>query len=506
MQSIRRVWYMLFKRNKGISEVVDITVDEEHYRRVDMWKAIYSGNYKPWITEKVSTINNASKTRKRHVLNMANVSVEELSKLIFNEKVEINIDNEEYNENIVNVLSNNRFYKIFTEKIEQALALGGLMLKAHPKEQDDGSYKLSISYVTPDSFIPLSWENGVINEAAFLTTTRKKDKLYCLFEFHEWELKANDDNELVKVLKIRNELYEGDANATDNIKEVPLETLYPDLKPVVFVENLTQPLFQYIRPAKANNFNLQSPLGISVFANAIDTLYAIDTAFDSFVREFRLGKRRILVPSSAVRTAVDPQTGEMHRYFDADDEVYEAFNFSNPDDQKIQDNTVSLRVEEHIAAINALLDIYAMQIGFSGGTFNFDGKSVKTATEIVSENSKTYHTIKANQDIIEEALKKFIKTLGEVAELYDIFNVPETEEGKEININMYWDDSVVKDKYTDSEFYTKLLNAKVISKRFLLKQVLEMTDEQIDEIFKEIGEENESRTPDLSAILGDEEL
>src|SRR5690606_21602688 len=103
----------------------------------------------------------------------------------------------------------------------------------------------------------------------------------------------------------------------------------------------------------------------SIFANALDTLKALDIAFDSFISEFRLGKKRIIVPETAIKTVVDPNDGCVKRYFDPSDEVYQAFHFDTVDNQKIIDNSVELRVEEHIAGINALLEILAMQLGFS---------------------------------------------------------------------------------------------------------------------------------------------
>src|SRR5690606_36723469 len=115
-----------------------------------------------------------------------------------------------------------------------------------------------------------------------------------------------------------------------------------------------RPLFVYLKPNEANNYDPQSPMGISIYANALDTLEALDIVFDSFVREFRLGKKRILVPASALRTVVDPESGEMHRYFDAHDEGYQAFNFIESDAHKIQVMSFAIRVDDYIKAIQAL--------------------------------------------------------------------------------------------------------------------------------------------------------
>jgi A118 family predicted phage portal protein len=485
----------IFDKPKEINEIVETQISEIHYKELEKWKAIYAGFYEEWYQMKYITIA-GQKQRRRHSLHMAKVSAAEMAKLIFSEKVEINISNEQHSKNIEEILEDNRFYKMFQEKVEQMLALGGLILKVFPKMQPDQTYKLLINYVTPDCFIPITWENGNITEGAFLNVTRKGNKQYCLFEIHKWDIQKDDNGNLQKVYMVQNILYERDDRSGTTAKEVPLSILYPELSPVTYIAGLTQPLFQYAKPNIANNFDLQSPLGVSIFANALDTLYAIDVAFDSFIREFRLGKRRIIVPATAVRTIIDPSTGEMHRYFDAEDEVYQAMNFSDPDKQKISDNTVPLRVDEHTSAINSLLNLYATQIGFSAGSFTFDGIQMKTATEVISENSKTYQTIKSNEHLLEEVLEKFIYTITEVSALYGIYPMPE-----DFDVDFNWDDSIIGDKYQDTDFYIKLNQNGMVSKKYSIMQILKFTEEQAEEMLKEIQEEEQSAQPDINSLL-----
>src|SRR5690606_36685728 len=114
-------------------------------------------------------------------------------------------------------------------------------------------------------------------------------------------------------------------------------------------------------------------------ANALDIMKAIDTAFDGLHRELRLGKKRIFVPDSMVNVVYD-QDGKPHRYFDPSDEVYQGYP-GDMDETTIHDVKVELRVDEHIAAINAMLKLFGIQTGYSTCKFTFDGYSVKTATE-----------------------------------------------------------------------------------------------------------------------------
>ena len=206
----------------------------------------------------------------------------------------------------------------------------------------------------------------------------------------------------------------------------------------------------------------------------------MDVCYDSFRREFVLGKKRIIVPTSCIRQVTDPSTGRLVRYFDATDEVYEAFSTDDTDQLKIQDNTVELRVDEHISAINALLNTLCLQLGFSAGTFTFDkSQGVKTATEVISENSKTYKTIKANQLQVKDAIERLVKGIIEVAKLYDVeFNGYKISDVKDYEVNVVFDDSILQDRQTNINEGIMLMNNGVMSKLTYMTKILGMTEEE----------------------------
>src|SRR5699024_4615353 len=368
--------------------------NEEMYSLIDQWKDLYRGYYEPWHNIKYHTID-GEKTRRMDTLNMAKTSAAEMASLVYNEKCSISIgdDKSETAKFINNVLKQNKFNKKFQDFLEYSFAMGGMVIK--PYVEND---QVKLSFVTADCFIPISWQNETIREGVFINETQKGRKKYTLLEWYVWEN---------SVYTVKNELYESETGA-DLGRKVSLDVLYPGLEPFVGMPKIKKPIFVYFKPNTANNFDTQSPLGISLYANALPVMKSIDTAFDSFHREFRLGKKRIIVPEAMIKTVPDPHTGRMHRYFDSTDETYESFNTGNMDDAKIHDISVELRVEEHIAAINALLNLFAMQTGFSSGTFTFDGQSMKTATEVVSEQSKTFKSKQSHEVIIEATLQELI--------------------------------------------------------------------------------------------------
>ncbi|MEK6452608.1 phage portal protein [Caldifermentibacillus hisashii] len=480
----------LLKEIEKITDLKDVSINDEMFQEIEIWKALYKGYYSEWHDLHYYTID-GPKQRKMLTLNMAKTSASEMASLVYNEKCEISIDNETVSEFINSVFKQNKFDKKFQDYVEYMFAHGGMVIK--PYVEND---RIMLSFVTADCFIPISWRNDTIYEAVFPYEFKRRDKKYTHLEWHLWE-----NGQYI----IRNEVYESQSGVDLGVK-VPLKKFFHDLEEEVSIGNIKRPIFAYFKPNTANNIDIQSPLGISIFANALDTMKAIDTAFDSFHREFRLGRKRILVPAHMVKTVIDPETGAAHRYFDSTDETYEAFGDGNMDSDKIQDISIELRVEEHVSAINALLNIFAMQTGFSTGTFTFDGQSMKTATEVVSEQSKTFKSKQSHENIIEAALQELIDSIVTMGELYGMINAPE-----EYDVTVSFDDSIAEDKGAEINQQTQLVAAGLQSKKRAIMKVQGVTEEEALEILNEIIEEERRQSPDLnelraqSALFGQEE-
>ena len=211
-----------------------------------------------------------------------------------------------------------------------------------------------------------------------------------------------------------------------------------------------------------------------------------------------------------MRVVVDPQTGLPRRYFDPGDETYEALASDDPNDLKIQDNSVELRVDEHIAALNAFLSILCLQLGFSANTFSFDEKSgIKTATEVVSENSKTYKTIKTIQNQLAPSIEHLVRNVIDVAMLYGMT----TEDGQSVeslasggyHVNIVFDDGVTQDRQTNINEGVMLVGAGLLSKFSFLtdkKYGQGLTPEQAEEELARIRQEGTGNSVDVTRLFG----
>lgn len=172
------------------------------------------------------------------------------------------------------------------------------------------------------------------------------------------------------------------------------------------------------------------------------------------------------------------------------------------DDATIHDISVELRVEEHVAAINALLNIFAMQTGFSSGTFTFDGESMKTATEVISEQSKTFKSKQSHEIIIEAGIIDLIESILAIAELYDLHSATE-----EYEISVSFDDSIAEDKAAEIDKQVQLVQAELQSKKRAIMKIFGVTEDEAREIITEINEEQKMATPEIddSILFGERE-
>ena len=498
--------------------------NQYYYFGIFIWKWLYKGFYKLWHLIPAPTIANPENKRELYRMNMSKALCAEMASLVWGEECEINVsingrestdDNPDpLNGFVHKVLGENALKEKMQESIEQGLALGGAAMKtwSEVRRDEEGNEipdtrTINIGYAMADQFVPTAWDNAKVTDGIFISRIAKGGYYYTRLEWHKWNgLTYTITNELY-----RSEIIKGkEPGENQDILGVryPLADIYPYLEEETVIP-VSESLFTYWRTPIANNLDDNSPLGMSIYGNALETLHALDICYDSFVREFRLGKKRIIVPARAIRTIIDPISGKSLRYFDAMDETYEALASDNPDDLKITDNSVVLRVDEHIQAINAFLSILCLQTGFSAGTFTFDlHEGLKTATEVVSENSKTFKTIRTIQNQIAPALEHLVRNIIDVAVLYEM-----EYEGQKIesliqpgyNVSIQFDDGVTQDRQTNINEGVMLVGAGLLSKYTFLtdrKYGQGLTPEEAEAELKRIEEENKSNAVEVTRIFG----
>ena len=439
-----------------------------------VWKSWYRGNVNDFHYYNAKLANGKTIKKERRTLNMAKKICEDFSKLEWSEKVEILLDNNENTNKLWKILESreNDFSNNFPILLEKMYALGTMVTVEYKQKN-----KTVIDYIDGDVILPFKYTNsyisGLISVSRTVEGPSSRRRYYTLLTYHEY-----DEGCYLKT----SELYVS-SNENTLGKQIDVKEKYPNLLEDEIIET-EYPRFQVWKIPIANNFDTDSPMGLSVFANHIDKLKSIDIKYDSFNHEFASGRRRILVDKSAVKgsvSGVDENNNPiMVYYFDSEDDVYVAM--SGMDNQPVKDINFDLRVDEHISAINSELNYLSAGVGLGNNFYNFDGTGVKTATEVVSENSDTYRTKSHHQNSIRNAL---IDLVGAICELEGIpFN--------EISIN--FDDSIIQDTDAIRKEALTEYNAGLISKAEYFRLTDNLDDETALKFVEQMNEEIQTET------------
>lgn len=460
-----------------LQRVIDhpkIAMSQDEYERIQENKRFYSNKFPD-----VNYLNykNEQKQRPYNAINATKIMAGELASLVFNEGCQITLDNDKAQEFLDNIFKSSKFNKNFREELEAGYAMSGLALRPYVDTQGN---IIKISYCSADTFFPLNSNSNDVSEAAIVNVTQEvegnKTIYYTLIEFHEWLENGK--------YMITNELYRSDRKGVVG-RQVPLtiNEKYKDIQPVTVFEGLTRPLFVYIKLAGKNNIELGSPLGLGVADNAKAQLINLNDTYDQFMHEVKKSASKIMASDQFMKVRIDSE-GNPVSYLDPNIDVFQLFK-SDIDDVFLKEFVPTLRTDEHIKTMNFILQIAETDCGFSAGTFSFDVKEgIKTATEVVSENSKTFRTRSDNVLLIEEALKELITSIFELAVSFGMYNGP-----IDFEINVDFDDGVFTTKDERLEYYSKLVTVGLMSKESTMVKALGMSEQEAQEELKKIQQE-----------------
>lgn len=421
------------------------TVDRTFYSQIAVWYSWYRANVRRFHRYRVYRGAGCYVNCRRKSMGMAKKLCEDIADLLLNERVQITLADEKANAYVEDVLQKNNFGVLGNEYQERKAYCGTVAYVPYIRDMVvDGEGNvvdgagIAINYVTAKDIYPLSWENGVITEVAFLFTSTFRNKKYGRLELH----RQNED----KTYYIENRVFRlGKSDDGQELTEAEWREIGPYAGLAARVETgSTEPQFVIDKLNIVNNADddVSNPMGVAIFANAIDYLQKLDLEFDSYSNEFTLGRKRIYVAPEMLTD----QHGSM--VFDPDDTVF----YQLPEDysrqlQKdpIKESNMQLRVEEHSKAINDDLNYLSMRVGFGTERYKFDNGNITTATQVISENSDMFRTIKKHELILDAALKQLVRIIIRLGNVLGA-GLPEDTE-----ITIDFDDSIIEDKTAERQ-------------------------------------------------------
>mgnify|MGYP001773570145 FL=1 len=437
------------------------TVADSTYNHISEWLAWYKGTVKKfhfyWIYDGIQ-----SKKQERFRMGMAKKVCEDWANLLLNERVAIKAG--AFEKRLNEILEDNNFNTRANQLIELTFALG---TGAFVEYLDPDGNKM-IDYIRADMIYPISWDNGDITECAFgsVKTVNEKERIY--LQIHRKGIA--EEGESPNEYYIENKYL--DADTGDEV-ELP-----EDIEAIV-ATGYDQPMFQILTPNVVNNLELDSPMGISVYANAIDQVKGCDLIYDSYMNEFILGRKRILVPYSRAKMEMQ-KDGDVAPVFDPNDTVYFALPGDRQDDLKLTEVDMSIRAAEHEQGINKALDLMSLKCGMGTGRYKFDKGGVKTATEVISDKDDLYQNLQKHKIPVTAALIGMVKAL---------YFLEHGNDNLEVTVDL--DDSIIEDTNTTVDRNVKLVQAGIRSKLTAIMEINKCSKEDAKKELELIASDNQ---------------
>lgn len=442
-------------------------IEEDITNELDVWKQWYKGKVDNFHEY---TMYSGKKRLKleRKTLNMPARVAQKWADLLLNEKVAISIDDEYSEQKIQELLHQVNFYVRGNNLIETAFALGGGFFIQYW----DGE-KTNQKYITQEYMYPISYDSGRLTEVAFASTKIIDSKHYIYLETHT----LDEKREYV----IDNSLLYSDKDNKASLKEVE-QDFYEEHNILSKIEtHRKEPLFQMIKPNVANKDNFNSPYGKSIFSGAVDIFKSIDLIYDSYFKEFLLGKKRIFVHDGVTNINFD-KDGKQYDVFDPNDEVFYRLPEADKDGQPIIESNLTLRVAEHNTALQTQLNCLSQKVGFGNDGFKWDSSGVQTATGVISQNSEMFRAVKKHELLLYDVIVEMVKGL--------LF-IENTFGGDEkcnytADVTVDFDDSIIEDTAEKKRQAMLELQSGVIDIIQYYQDVYGMTEKQATDFFAKI--------------------
>lgn len=400
---------------------------EQQSSHLSEWKSWYEGYLKSFHEYRIYT-GSEYVTLKKKSLNIAKKSCEDWANLLLNEKCSITVKDQE---TLDEILKDNNFWVRANNLVETSFALSmGAFVESleNVSVVDAGEGKLiitktanskvKIDYVNALNIYPITFKDGKLVECAFASegTNEVYVSIHKLNEKQEYEI----------------------INCTYNKQG---ETL-TEKSVYTFYTGSTKPLYQIVKPNICNNLDVNSPLGISIYANAINTLMAIDNAYDSFDTEIQYGRKRIIVDNRLINVSED---GQVNPTFDPTDVVFYTLppKLNGDDKDLIQEISSPLRTDSIAMALQEQLNVFSASAGFGKNYYTFGnsggGRPIQTATGIVAQNSDLFRSIRKHEILLEQAIVDMVDTIAYLTNNFTT-NKLDAEE-----VVVQFDDSIIED-------------------------------------------------------------
>lgn len=413
LTAIKGWWQRMF--NTDIKKQFGVTGIESNDMRdaISMWMKIYQ-NIAPWVDS-----DNGIKS-----IEFAKKICEETAKLVC---LDIGVEFDGKRKQAMTDFWDKSVNPRLRDWVEYGIATGSLILKPN----GDG-----VDFITPDRFQIVETDgNGNIRGIVFQDTYRDENKFITKLEYHSfWTANVrqigSDKYVPTTYYKIVNKAFMS-KNSSELGTEISLaQTKWNKLQPETYItkqndDQLSGMLFGYFKMPIANNIDLDSPLGMSIFSSAIEELADLDVAYSRNSEEIYDSGKIVLLDDRLTDASFQDRKGDRHRVRIPLPKFVK--NVRNDEPNKFYQEIVpTLNTAVRKEGIDHYLSLIGCKCGYSNGYFVLDQKTgMITATQVESDDRETIQTVKDIRDKLKTCLEELFYAQSVFMDLYELAPVGE---------------------------------------------------------------------------------
>lgn len=383
----------------------------EMYNYIDCWRDWWQGYNKAFHRYKE---RNGNKLVSRDIfsMKMAKRVCEDWASILWTPETEIAFADEQTSKYMLGddetgeggLLNELSFWPAINSFVEDSFWSGTGVAVIHFKNAkfvddyvvNDTKTKLSIDFLPADYFIPLSVENGNVTEAAIVSEFTSGAIPYAYLEVHR---KGEDGTYII------NNHYFNRQNGRFELVPPPEGVLEE------YHTGSTVPLFSVLTPNIKKNIDCGHGMGLSIFADAIDQLKAVDLAFNNFCVDFKLGGKKVFYTQDLIRYdeeghAIAPDDVAQQLFLQVGDG-----DSLNAGTKPLTEYNPTLRVAENSEGVQKALDYLSFKCGMGTKHYQFNGGTVVTATQYHGDKQELVQHAAKHTANVDKAIKGILKAL-----------------------------------------------------------------------------------------------
>lgn len=361
----------------------------------------------------------------------------------------------------------NKQMKRLSEKleinIEEGCALGGVLFKPYVSRG-----KVLIDGITPENFKPIQFTDdeitGIIGYSQFI----KGQYYYCRVEKQIYDPDTCTHTVSSKFYMSRDPNSLGEEIIADRFP-VPVIGDYT-------VHNVDRPLFAYFRIPHANTIDKESPLGISVYAPAINKIHAADRQWDMFLWEYEGGELAIDADDRCLRPIMR-EDGKMESVIPKGKErlFRKIKGVTSGDDMLYKPYAPELRDSAYGRGLDKILKQIEFSVGLSYGSISDPQNVDKTAEEVKSSKYRSFGIVSRMQTALQNALEDVIYAIDQYASACNLAPTGTYE------VQWNWGDGILEDNEKETQIRLQEVNSGILDPVDYLMWRYGYTEEQARE-------------------------